>query len=210
MSRASVEDAIRYGNGVAARQLGAACQLYRPRGAVQAICAASLLMRLPAHFEPLRQHGSGYGHPLHTGVLDASYTRAGDYLRGGGATWFVASQEPLLPVLCVRTTCVVNLLRTAQPPSVGLSGYGGLVRAAADPVLTGWPASVLASGLGLDRAGLPGDAGSGGWSVLLPTFGGIFIRGGDLLTDDLGRAGVVTSAELSELGWRLAVRQAAT
>jgi len=70
--------------------------------------------------------------------------------------------------------------------------------------------SLLAGGSGLDRAGLPGDAGSSGWSVLLPASGRALIRTGDLLTDDLGRAGVVASAELSELGWRLDVRQAAT
>lgn len=210
MTRSSIADAINYGNGVTARQLGAMCHLHRPRDATPPITAATLLMQLPAHFEPLRQHGSSYGHPLYTGLFDAGYTRPGDYLRGAGITWFIASQAPLLPVLCVRATRTVNLVRTTPPSSVGLSGYGGLVRATASPVLTGWPVSLLASGSGLDRAGLPGDAGSSGWSVLLPATGRTMIRGGDLLTDDLGRAGVVASAELSELGWRLDVRQAAT
>lgn len=210
MSQASIADAINYGNGVTARQLGAMCHLHRPRDATPPVCAATLLMQLPAHFEPLRQHGSSYGHPLYTGLFDAGYTRPGDYLRGAGVTWFIASQAPLLPVLCVRASRLVSLVRTAQPGSVGLSGYGGLVRATALPVLTGWPASLLTGGSGLDRAGLPGDAGSSGWSVLLPATGRAVIRGGDLLTDDLGRAGVVAAAELSELGWRLDVRQAAT
>ena len=210
MSRASIGDAINYGNGVAGRELGAMCHLHRPHDAGQPIRAATLLMQLPAHFEPLRQHSSGYGHPLYTGLFDAGYTRPGDYLRGAGVTWFIASQVPLWPVLCVRATRTVSLVRATQPGSVGLSGYGGLVRANAAPVLTGWPASLLAGGMGLDRVGLPGDAGLGGWSVLLPATGRAVIRSGDLLTDDLGRAGVVASAELSELGWRLDVRQAAT
>jgi hypothetical protein len=35
------------------------------------------------------------------------------------------------------------------------------------------------------------------------------LRASDLMVDDLGRNGVVAAAELTELGWRLAVKQAA-
>lgn len=210
MERTRINDAICYGNGVAARHLGAACALHRPLDGGPAIRPRNLLLRLPAHFEPLRQHGMGYGHPLHTGVFDAGYTRAGDYLQAADATWFIVSQAPLLPVLCVRATRVMSVLRAGQPRAVGLSGYGGLQRASAALVLSRWPASVLAAGSGMERAELPGDAGVGGWSVLLPALADVAIRSGDLLTDDLGRAGVVAAAELTELGWRLYVRQAAS
>jgi hypothetical protein len=85
-------------------------------------------------------------------------------------------------------------------------------------MLLDWPASVLAAGLG-GRGPLPADApgvhgGSGGWAVLLPAprVGGapLQLRPGDLAFDDLGRTGVVASAELTYLGWRLHVRQAAS
>ena len=48
------------------------------------------------------------------------------------------------------------------------------------------------------------------WSVLLPPLDWLGLLPGDTMTDDLGRAGVVNAAEYTELGWRLAVRQAAS
>jgi hypothetical protein len=59
-------------------------------------------------------------------------------------------------------------------------------------------------------AALPGDTMASYWNVLLPAFPGIILRTGDLMSDDLGRNGVIATTELSELGWRLAVRQATT
>ncbi len=62
----------------------------------------------------------------------------------------------------------------------------------------------------MDAAGLPADASPGAWSVLLPAINGVVFRAGDLMTDDLNRKGVVATAELTELGWRMLVRQATT
>ena len=39
--------------------------------------------------------------------------------------------------------------------------------------------------------------------------GGV-LRLADLMTDDLGRNSIVSGAELTDLGWRLSVKQAAT
>ena len=76
---------------------------------------------------------------------------------------------------------------------------------------TGWPASVLdAGGGGAYQANLPTGTTLGGWQVLLAGYPGVTLRAGDHMSDDLGRTGVVASAELSELGWRLHVTQAAT
>ena len=88
----------------------------------------------------------------------------------------------------------------------------------ATPLWQDWPASVLAAGVG-GRGPLPSDApgvhgGSGGWAVLLPAVcvagAPVVLRPGDLLHDDLARTGVIASAELTDLGWRLHVRQAAS
>ncbi len=100
--------------------------------------------------------------------------------------------------------------RAGVTSGVGLGAYGGLRRSAVVPVLSGWPTSMVALGSGIDRADLPADASVGGWSVLLPALPNVTLRTGDLVTDDLGRAGVVASVELSDYGWRLLVRQAAT
>jgi hypothetical protein len=38
----------------------------------------------------------------------------------------------------------------------------------------------------------------------------VVLLNGDLMTDDLGRTGVISSAELTDLGWRMLVRQTTT
>jgi hypothetical protein len=44
--------------------------------------------------------------------------------------------------------------------------------------------------------------------VLLPGTPGVHLEPGDLMLDELGRRSVVVATELTELGWRLGVRQA--
>jgi hypothetical protein len=78
-------------------------------------------------------------------------------------------------------------------------------------LLSGYPASVInAYGAGLNPTDLPGDAPPRAWEVLLPAAPGLVLLNGDLMTDDLGRTGVVSSAELTDLGWRLLVKQTTT
>lgn len=213
---------IQRGLGRAAMTLGDWCDAYRPDGAGDPLDVRHRFMRLQASFSlpgtPFMSP-AGYGQATWWGVFDAAYTRAGDYIvrpesrRGAadGGVWFVAAQQPLLPVLCVRASRVVTLARPQAPGAPGVNGYGGVSLATATKLLTEWPASMMSMrGDGLDRAGLPADAADGSWHVLLPAPYGVVLRSGDLMTDDIGRTGVVVAAELTDLGWRLLVKQAAT
>jgi len=144
-------------------------------------------------------------------MLDSAYTRPGDYLVQGGKIWFIASQPRLLPVLCVQTNRVVTFSRPATQDRIGPGGYAGIQRATLRPLLTDWPASVLAAGAARGApAHLPADLPAAHWAVLLPAWPGICLQPGDRMTDDLNRAAIVTSAELSDLGWRLSVREASS
>jgi hypothetical protein len=215
-----IPDAIRRGLGVAARAVGVWCDLYRPHGPGAPMDGGNRLLRLPASFANVRGFNVpvGYGEALWEGYFDAGYSRAGDYVAGPDGVFFIASQPRLGPVLCVRTNRVLSFSRPAAPIAAGVNRYVGVQPSAAQPLLLDWPASVLAAGVG-GRGPLPADApgvhgGSGGWAVLLPALrvGGapLQLRPGDLAYDDLGRTGVVASAELTYLGWRLHVRQAAS
>lgn len=210
-----VQDLVQRGLGCAARVLGEACDVYRARGAGTPLVAEWKILQVQAAFLP---PGAGttrpveYGQAVWDGVFDAAYTRPGDYLvrRSDRTVWFVAAQQELLPVMCVRAERVVGFVRPGAAAASGVNGYGG-VTVSATPLFAGWPASVLAGGGGgMERAGLPGDTRPGSWHVLLPAVPGVVLRGGDLMTDDLGRSAVVASAELSGLGWRLVVRQSNT
>ena len=213
-----VPDAIRRGLGMAARAVGAWCDLYRPQTANAPLDGANRLLRLPATFAnpdgfrvPV-----GYGDALWEGYFDAGYSRHGDYIAGPEGVFFIAAQPRLGPLLCVKSNRVLGFSRPAAPATAGVSRYVGVQAGAAVSLLLDWPASVLATRAG-GRGALPADApgvegGAGGWVVLLPAprIGAdrVLLRPGDLVHDDIGRAGVIASAELTHLGWRLHVRQA--
>src|SRR6185437_5188738 len=149
-----------------------------------------------------------YGHGLYFGLFDASQTQAGDYLVGPTGTWFIAAQQPLLPVLCVLANRTLTLGRPSAPNAAGGNDYGGVSLGAATVLGASWPASVMSNGGGAEGM-LPSDATVPYWGVLLPALP-FALRTADLVTDDLGRTFVVSAAEASALGWRLTVAEAAT
>ncbi len=214
MDPRTLEDRVRWGLNSAARAIGVDTHAYRPSGVAEPLAPANRYLRLRAAFtapDGRFAHPNGYGAALWYGVFDAAYTRPGDYLVQDDAVWFVAAQQRLLPVLCVRTNRMVSLWRAAAPSNAGANNYGGLNPATNTPLLTNWPASVLgAAGRGRPDADLPTDSSIPYWTVLMPAFPGVTLLPADLLTDDLGRNAVVAAAELSELGWRLTARQATT
>jgi hypothetical protein len=214
MDSARLEDRIRWGLNVAARATGATTSAYRPQGAENPLAAQNRFLRLHAAFSGLDgkfARPNGYGNALWCGIFDAAYTRAGDYLVQHDATWFIAAQQKLLPVLCIRTNRVISFTRPAAQASTGVNTYGGVTAATVTPLMTNWPASVLvASREGRPLANLPNDTSVSYWTVLLPACPSIVLQNADLMSDDLGRSGVVATTELTDLGWRLAVRQATT
>ena len=127
--------------------------------------------------------------------------------------WFIAAQQKLLPTLCVKINRTVRILRPAAPGNTGLNPYGGVSLDTATTLITEYPASILgASAGGQSTAALPTDAPIGYWTVLLPTActpngSPIILQPADLLIDDLGRSATISGAELTDLGWRLTVRQ---
>jgi hypothetical protein len=226
MDSTRLQDLISRGMGTAARRAGVICDAYRPCDAANPLVPINRYLQLTAAFnaeDPGFRRANAYGRPVWYGVFDSAYTRPGDYLaeRDGTRVWFIAAQPLLLPVVCVLTNRVVSFGRPAAPMLPGINSYGGVLRANLVPLLVDWPASVLAGGTAeREPAELPSDVRLGGYSVLLPagprsTTGNdevslTTLRADDLMADELGRNYVVSSAELSEMGWRLLVKLATT
>lgn len=215
MDGVRLQDLISRGMGTAARQTGVVCNAYRASGSSNPLSAANRFLQLTAAFnaqDPNFRRAQAYGAAVWYGVFDSAYTKSGDYLVElvSGTTWFVAQQPPLLPVVCVRTNRSVSFSRAIGPCAPGVNSYGGVNRQQVQPLLTAWPASVLADGGSYPRlAELPDDAPvrTHDFSVLLPDSGGITLRIDDMMADDVGRNFVVSAAEQSALGWRLSVKQ---
>ncbi|HEX3399902.1 MAG TPA: hypothetical protein VHT74_06220 [Acetobacteraceae bacterium] len=214
MNPTELQDRIHKALNSAARAIGADTDAYRPSGVSEPLAPMNRFLRLRAAFtaeDGRFAHPNAYGDALWYGVFDAAYTRIGDYLVQQDAIWFVAAQQRLLPVLCVQTSRVVSFWRPAAPSSTGVNAYGGVTTETNTPLLTNWPASVLgASGRGHPDTELPSDSSIPYWTVLLPAFPGVVLLPADFMTDDLGRNAVVAAAELTDLGWRVSVKQATT
>ena len=207
MDAATLSDRVSRGMGVAARVFGTPYDAYRPRGAVDPLRPELRFLRLPAAFDggnPGYPRPAGYGR-AQRGIFDGAYLRVGDLLRGARGVLFVALLPALDRPLCVLTNAVVRASREAGPAEVGLAAYGGVVASRMRPVLSGWPGQLLPDSGGRP-GGLPGDGGLGEFSLLLP-LGAPALRGSDVATDDTGRRFVVGAAALTELGWRVSMRQ---
>jgi len=214
MDPVELQDRIYRSLNAAARAVGADADAYRPSGFSEPLAPENRFLRLRAAFtsrDGKFAHPNAYGDALWYGIFDAAYTRPGDYLVRADTVWFIAAQQRLVPVLCVQTNRVVSFSRPAAPSSTGVNAYGGVITATNVVLLTNWPASVLGvAGRGHPSADLPSDSSVPYWTVLMPAIAGMILLPSDLMTDDLGRNAVVTAAELTDLGWRITVKQATT
>jgi hypothetical protein len=212
MPQSRLSNRIWRGLGTAARAIGARVDAYRPLDGGDPLRPENRFLRLPASFMPpsiKRVRPGGYGEALWEGVFDASCTRPGDFLVGeDGAIWFVATQPPTHAPQCVRALRRLSFSRPSGPVAAGANLYGGVVRSTAAGVLAGWPAAMfVADGVGQNALATATDIQQGVWSVLLPPQEWLGLLAGDAMTDDLGRCGVVETADYTEMGWRLLVRQ---
>lgn len=210
MTPVLLQDRVQHGLGVAARRIGSIHEVMRPRGDGPPLARANRVMRLHASFNAEDQSyrkPQTYGRALWWGVFDSAETRSGDYLVGADATYFVAAQQALLPVQCVRTNRVVTVWRPLGAGGAGASKYGGVQELACERLIERWPASILVRGAG-GSGTLPGQAGAGSWIVLLPRLP-VALRPADLLRDEMDQGYLIEAAEESDLGWRLIAKSAA-
>jgi hypothetical protein len=214
MNGRKLQDRLYLGLGSSARHVGQSADAFRPNGPFNPLDSQNRFLRLPAAFVSASgddTRANAYGDVLWHGIFDASYTRAGDYLVMDAGKFFIASQDPLLPVLCVKTNRVISILQpNAQTTNAGNS-YGGYSSGSSAILMEQWPASVLGeSRLTVNAANLPTDQGIPYWSVLLPAIARVILSPGDLITDDLNRTAVIAGSELTDLGWRIAAKMATT
>jgi hypothetical protein len=207
-------DRVNFGLGRSARYIGQWADAFRPAGAFTPLDKQNRYVRLPATFLPVSGSDTRvntYGEPLWQGIFDASYTQEGDYIVLGSRVFFIASQDPLLPVLCVNANRTISLARPNTQVNTAANPYGGYTSSGNSILMANWPASVLAENkTGVSSGGLPINVGVPYWNILIPSVFGIILSPGDLVTDDLGRTAVVTGSELTKLGWRINAKLATT
>jgi len=214
MDSRKLQDRLYLGSGLSARHIGQTTDAFRPNGPFKPLDSQNRFLRLPATFVSLSgndRRTNVYGEALWHGIFDASYTRPSDYLVQASATFFVASQAPLLPVLCVKTNRNISIVRPNVQTSIANNAYGGYTSGSSAILMAGWPASVLGENRSsASTTDLPTDQGIPYWNILLPAIGKLILAPGDLITDDLNRTAVITTSELTDLGWRMNAKLATT
>jgi hypothetical protein len=214
MNGRKLQDRLYFGLGVSARHTGRSADAFRPSGPGCPLDKQNRFLKLPAAFVSAKgndKRANVYGDALWHGIFDASYTRAGDYLVMDAAIFFIGSQEPLSPVLCIRANRTVSIARPKMQRAPAANAYGGYTAGNSTLVLDQWPASVLGEGKsGSSNTGLPTDQLIPYWAVLLPAPVGIVLSPGDIVMDDLGRTAFIAGSELTNLGWRISAKMTTT
>lgn len=209
-----IDDRIAWAGNRVARHIGVQADAFRPSGPSMPLAPRNRYLRLPAVFSTNPAsfgQAAGYGSPLCYGHFDSSYTRPGDYLVQSDRTYFIASQERLQPVLCVRTNATLTIKRSQPTSVIGSNAYGGTPVDGLLLILHAWPASVLGMATGgTSQSGLPVDVVLPQWTVLMPSHAASHILSGDTVSDGTTLKGTVVSSEHTMLGWRLTVRQVST
>jgi hypothetical protein len=214
MNGRKLQDRLYLGLGLSARHVGQSADAFRPKGPLTPLDNQNRFLRLPATFFSAKGNEGRtnvYGEALWHGIFDASYTQSGDYIVLDTKIFFVASQIPLLPVLCVKTNRVISIVRPNLQTSTASNAYGGYTPGGSVMLMNEWPASVLGENRSSSSVtDLPTDQAIPFWNILLPAVAHILLSPGDLVTDDLRRTAIVVGSELTDLGWRISAKMATT
>ena len=213
MDAAYLQSKIYYGYAKSAKYIGPSFQLFRPSSATNPFQYGPL-GTLNASFNAMDMtYGKPnvYGKPLWYALVDGTQTQVGDYLTNADKTYFIAAMQQTLPILAVECNRTINVFRPQQQTAAGVNPYGGTIDSNQTEIMTAWPASVLQGTKGeKEGAVLPGDVRLPWWAILLPAYPGVTLLTADIITDDIGRRYIISSAELTDLGWRITAMQAQT
>lgn len=212
MDEFHLQDRLYWGMNRAANVLGRVTDAYRTKGVANPLGRSNRYLQMRAAFS--RQDGHftqavGYGMAVWNGYFDASYTHVGDYLVQEKNIWFIAAQQSLLPILCVKTNRIISITRQLTP-ATGTS-YDLEPANSTITLISNWPASLLGiSTEGKSPTRLPGDTVTPIMVALLPSVHNQVIQPTDVIIDEHGSTSIVVAAELSDLGLRLNVRHVST
>lgn len=211
MTGEKLRDKIYAAYGRAAQKIGFDYQQFRATSANNPL-STTALRTIKASFTTSFAYTapSKHGKAEWLGVFDARLFAVGDYLVGRQGPFFIAAMQDTLPILCVETNRVIDVIRVGQEAEIGLGGWAGDKRASTEVlIMQGWPASILQGTKGeTNETKLPGDVKTPWWAIMLPAWPGVELRTSDIIRDDLDRKYVISSAELTGMGWRITAMQA--
>lgn len=144
-----------------------------------------------------------YGKATWYALVDGKGLEVGDYFDGAQGMFFIAAMQLLLPILVVECNRVISIFRPQPQTGSGAQPYSGITPANEKSIVTGVPCSILQGTKGeKNETALPSDTRTPWWTILMPGSVG-HIKYGDLIIDDFGQRYIASSAENTDLGWRI-------
>lgn len=224
MTPEGIQQKIFFGYAKAAQKLGATFNLYRATSAINPLQDENLIGQIQASTNVSWSYmkANRYGNALFQICIDAQSStkpdscQVGDFLIpttgaegviSDNTVYFIASLQFLLPPQAVSCNRTVSIVRPTQGTGAGYVGYAGRTQATDEIIVSGMPMSVIAKGKEASPVKLPTDKKDGGWTCLIPNVGGIILREGDIIKDEFDQQYVISSNELTDLGWRLTAEQ---
>lgn len=226
MTPEMIQQKIFYGYAKASFKLGATYSLYRSAVPINPITEENLIgtIQMSPSVSWDYMKAQSYGKAELNACIDAQSANApysclvGDYLvpaidpQSGiideTNTYFVQSLQFDLPPRVVICNNTLSIIRPSQNTGPGYQGYAGYTPGTSQTIMTDMPASVLKVGRGMAAdTKLPTDSREPMWTILMPNLGGVIIRIGDIITDNINEEYAVSENELTDLGWRITAMQ---
>lgn len=214
MDGPTLQSKLYYGYAKSAQYIGTAFAQYRPTSALNPTTGTPLNASLLASFnakDMAYSKAQDFAKATWYCLADGTQLNVFDYLVGE-QTYYIAAMQPLLPILAVQCNEVLSITRPQLQTQVGgVTDYEGTVAANETPLMTAWPAAVIQGSKGeKGEVVLPGDVRNAWWAIMLPAASGVTLRSGDLIYSSLNRRYIISSAELTPLGWRITAQQGQT
>lgn len=209
MDGAKAQTKIYYGYGKAAKRLGLSHDIYRSIDGIDPLKSqnklGSILVSATSNWDYSIYRK--YDEVAWILVVDGRYIAVGDYLVGP-STFFVVAKQHLLPILGVKCDRKITIRRPKDSGEIGYVGYSRYEAGNAntyDVIMQNCPSCFIKGSRGdFNPVKLPTDARAPWFTMYLPKIGQ-FIKVGDIVLDEYHQEYIVSTNELTELGWRFNV-----
>ena len=211
MDGPKAQDRVYKGYGIAADKIGLPYTIYRSSTGIDPIQPANIVGEINmSHTNSWTYMGvKKYGDSSWMLLVDGREVFVGDYLVSDDLTFFVASEQHLQPILGVMCDRTISIRRPKSPSGVGYEGYSGYEAINVltyDVLHSNVPVSFLKSSRGeTNPVKLPTDAKMPWYAVYMPKWASVYLRNGDIITDEFEQQYIISDNEHTTLGWRLNV-----
>ena len=213
----SAQASLNAGYGKLANAIGQPSNIYRASGVNDPVSNANLIANLSVRLDPSASFSatvvSSYNKPILYAAIDRTGLLVGDYIvQADTTTVFINAMQDIVPTSSVLCNEVISIYRPAAAPPTPQAGgvpynnYNGDTanNGKGDPLAMNWPASVLQGPKGeRSELQLPNDIREPWVAILMPAIPGVSIQTTDQFFTADGRRYVISSVELTRLGYRL-------